>query len=139
MTVLLTKPFSGKIAGDFYTGPAEDQLVGNGQAISEPGGTFWGTESTTHVLGPRDATRDFQFMSPTAVTVRVPKEIDKLPYGIIATYTQAAAGQVTVVGDAGVTVGSTTGFPKTSGQGATMQITKTAARTVFVRGALSLT
>lgn len=134
MTVLLTKPFSGKIAGDFYTGPAEDQLVGNAMAISEPGGTFWGTESTTHVLGPRDGNRDFVFMGTGAVTVRVPKEVDQLPYGIIATYRQGAAGAVSIVGDAGVTVTAATGVAKTAGQGAVIQITKTAARSVTVIG-----
>jgi len=137
MTVRLLAPFSGKAIGDFYSGPAEDTLISNGQAVNESGSSYWGSENTTHTLSARDGTRDFHFMAATAVTVRVPKEIDKLPYGVIATYTQDNAGQVSIIGDAGVTVGSTTGFPKTSGQGATMQITKTGARTVYVRGALA--
>lgn len=137
MTVRLTRPYNGRNVGDFYTGADEDTVVGNGGAISEPGGSFWASESTTHVLSARDQVRDFMFLTPTAVTVRVPKEIDQLPYGIIATYRQGSTGQVSIVGDTGVTVTSTSGFAKTAGQGSVIQVTKTAARAVTVIGALA--
>lgn len=134
MTVRLIKPYNGKAIGDLYTGNDENVLEGNQIAVSEPGGSFWGTENTMHVLGPRDGNRDFVFMAATAVTVRVPKEVDQLPYGIIATYRQGAAGAVSIIGDAGVTVTPATGVAKTAGQGAVIQITKTAARSVTVIG-----
>ncbi len=137
MTVRLLAPFSGKAIGDFYSGPAEDGLISNGQAVNESGSAFWGSESTTHTLSSRDGSREFQFMSSTAVTVRVPKEIDQLPYGIIATYAQGGTGVVSIVGDTGVTVTATTGFARTGGQGAVIQVRKTGARTVSVIGALA--
>lgn len=137
MTVRLTKPYNGLLAGDWYTGVDEATVVGNGGAVDEAGGQFWTSVSTTHTLSARDAARDFQFLTPTAVTIRVPQQVDQLPYGVIATYRQSGAGQLTIVGDTGVTVTSPTGFAKTSGVGSVIQVTKTAAQSVTLIGGLA--
>ena len=97
MTVRLLKPYDGKVAGDPYTGLNEDYLVSNQTAIAETGNPAWGTGNTTHTLSARDAARQFEFTAGTAVTVRVPKEIDNLPNGILATYMQSGAGQVSIL------------------------------------------
>lgn len=116
-----------------YAGFTTDGSIGDGsRAIHTVADTSW-------VVVPADRFREVRFTSGSAITLRVPSQLRAdLPLGIIGTYRQDGAGQITVVGDAGVTVTPPAGVvAKSLAQGSMIQIDKVQAQSVRLLGTLA--
>lgn len=107
-------------------------------SISDASRAIHTTADTVWVVNPADRFREVRFVASGAITMRVPSQLQvDLPLGIIGTYRQDGAGQITVVGDTGVTLTSSSGFPKSGGNGAVFQLEKVSAQTVRMFGAVA--
>lgn len=127
-------------------GAADKQLAQSGDysgfttdsSVSDASRPIHATDATTWVVVPADRWREVRFVSGSAITLRVPSQLQAdLPLGIIGTYRQDGAGQITVVGDNGVAVTSPTGVLKSGGNGSVVQLDKVAAQTVRLFGSVA--
>lgn len=96
--------------------------------------------TTTHTLSNADLYTYLLFTNAAGCTVTVPTDADALWDLIeiqpVFAFEQGSAGQVTVVGDTGVTVNTLSLFkPKSFGQFAVMQLIETAPDTYTLFGA----